>query len=279
MVAEHFDTDHHRLSVSNRDLLPTLTQAIAAMSEPMASHDAVAFYLLAEEASKVVTVAQSGQGADEVFAGYRRHQVYRDVKSDGLAEYVRMFDRSHSEIVSALSTEYTVDDDPSYEFVAAHFTAEGAETDLDRVTRLDLEVTLTDDPLKRVDNMTMAWAVEGRVPFLDRDLVMLGLACPPELKLAKGGKGILKEAARGVLPSAIVDRPKGDFPVPALMTLHRALLDLARDALLSSSARTRRLFRREYVEGLLATSPRTPLGDSKLWQLAVLELWLEARGL
>ena len=74
---------------------------------------------------------------------------------------------------------------------------------------------LVDDPVKRVDNMTMAWGLEARVPFLDHELVELAAACPPELKLAHGGKGVLKEAARGVVPDAVIDRPKGYFPVPA----------------------------------------------------------------
>ena len=78
---------------------------------------------------------------------------------------------------------------------------------------------LVDDPVKRVDNMTMAWGLEARVPFLDHELVELAAACPPELKLAHGGKGVLKEAARGIVPDGVIDRPKGYFPVPAIRHL------------------------------------------------------------
>ena len=76
----------------------------------------------------------------------------------------------------------------------------GAETTLDAALRLDSTIMLVDDPVKRVDNMTMAWGLEARVPFLDHELVELAAACPPELKLAHGGKGVLKEAARGDRP-------------------------------------------------------------------------------
>ena len=76
-----------------------------------------------------------------------------------------------------------------------------APTPVDRALRLDTEVMLVDDPVKRVDNMTMAWGLEARTPFLDHELVELAAACPPELKLADGGKGVLKEAARRVLPA------------------------------------------------------------------------------
>ena len=85
---------------------------------------------------------------------------------------------------------------------------------------------LVDDPVKRVDNMTMAHGLEARTPFLDHELVELAAACPPELKLADGGKGILKVAARGVVPDEVIDRPKGYFPVPALSHLEGAVLEL-----------------------------------------------------
>ena len=75
---------------------------------------------------------------------------------------------------------------------------------------------LVDDPVKRVDNMTMAWGLEARVPFLDHELVEFAAACPPELKLAQGGKGVLKDAARGIVPDEVIDRTKGYFPVPAI---------------------------------------------------------------
>ena len=90
---------------------------------------------------------------------------------------------------------------------------------------------LVDDPVKRVDNMTMAWGLEARTPFLDHELVELAAACPPELKLAHGGKGVLKTAARGVVPDLVIDRPKGYFPVPALSTLEGAALELVRETL------------------------------------------------
>jgi asparagine synthase (glutamine-hydrolysing) len=137
-----------------------------------------------------------------------------------------------------------------------------------------------DDPVKRLDNMTMAWGLEARVPFLDHELVELAAACPPELKLADGGKGVLKAAARRVIPREVVDRPKGYFPVPALVHLEGPYLELARDALLAPEARERGLFEPAYVKRLLErpNEELTTLGGSKLWQAALLELWLQGRG-
>ena len=90
---------------------------------------------------------------------------------------------------------------------------------------------LVDDPVKRVDNMTMAFGLEARTPFLDHDLVELAAACPPALKLAHDGKGVLKDAARRVLPAEVIDRPKGYFPVPALSHLEGPYVELVREAL------------------------------------------------
>ncbi|HEY5196842.1 MAG TPA: N-acetylglutaminylglutamine amidotransferase [Solirubrobacteraceae bacterium] len=282
LVAREFATDHHRFVVSGDRLLPALDRAIGAMSEPMVSHDVVAFHLLSEEVSKHVTVVQSGQGADEIFAGYDWYPPLRDARGDGFDEYSgRFFDRSHAEITEALEPDFRADRDASREFVRGYFDRLGADTPTDRALRLDTEVMLVDDPVKRVDNMTMAWGLEGRVPFLDHELVELAAACPSGLKLAHGGKGVLKDAARRVLPSAVIDREKGYFPVPALIHLDGPFLELVESALRSPQARARGLFRPEYVDRLLAApnDERTPLGGNKLWQLGVLELWLQAQGL
>jgi asparagine synthase (glutamine-hydrolysing) len=141
-------------------------------------------------------------------------------------------------------------------------------------------VMLVDDPVKRVDNMTMAWGLEGRVPFLDHELVELAAACPPELKLAHGGKGVLKDASRKLLPAEVVDRKKGYFPVPGVRHLSGGLLGAVREALLSRAARERELFRPTYVQKLLdaPNELRSTLGVNTTWQLGLLELWLQKHG-
>ncbi len=168
--------------------------------------------------------------------------------------------------------------DVTREFVAAHLDAPGADTAVDAALRLDSQVMLVDDPVKRVDNMTMAWGLEARVPFLDHELVELAAACPPELKLAQDGKGVLKEAARKVIPAEVIDRPKGYFPVPALKFLEGPYLELVRDALHAPAARERALFSDAEVARRLAdpNGELTPLRGNPLWQLGLLEMWLQA---
>ena len=282
LVAGAFGTDHHRIRVSTDRMLPALDGAIAAMSEPMVSHDAVAFYLLSEEVTRHLKVVQSGQGADEVLAGYDWYPPLARVSGDGVDEYASaFFDRPHEEVAAMLQSEHRVEGDVSRAFAARSFHRPGADTAVDRALRLDTEVMLVDDPVKRVDNMTMGWGLEARVPFLDHEFVELAAKCPPELKLAGGGKGVLKDAARSVIPVEVIDRPKGYFPVPALVHLEGPYLALVEEALRSDRARERELFEPEYVERLLArpNEERTTLGGSKLWQAGLLELWLQARGL
>ena len=150
----------------------------------------------------------------------------------------------------------------------------------DRALRLDTTVMLVDDPVKRVDNMTMAFGLEARVPFLDHELVELAVACPDELLVAGGGKGIVKDLARPILPAEVIDRPKGYFPVPPLVQLDAAAVDLLRDALLAPEAKSRGLYRPEHVEHLLAHPDElTVLRYNQLWELGMFELWLQANGI
>jgi asparagine synthase (glutamine-hydrolysing) len=283
LVAKKFGTDHHKIHIGHERLVPGVDGAIGAMSEPMVSHDCVAFYLLSQEVSKHVTVVQSGQGADEIFAGYDWYPPLADVPRDrAVEEYAKVFfDRSHEDLAAILNPQWLAEPDPSRAFVERHFAAPGAETTLDAALRLDSTVMLVDDPVKRVDNMTMAWGLEARVPFLDHEVVEIAGRCPPELKLALGGKGVLKAASRGVVPDAVIDRPKGYFPVPGVRHLQGPLLDRVRDALTAPTAQERALFRPDVVADLLAdpNSRRTTIGANVLWQVGLLELWLQRMGL
>ncbi|QHC32591.1 MULTISPECIES: N-acetylglutaminylglutamine amidotransferase [unclassified Streptomyces] len=283
LVAREFATDHHQLLVPSRRVSTALDGAVAAMSEPMMSHDVVAFHLLSEQVSRHVKVVQSGQGADEVFAGYhwypRLADAAREEEPERYAE--TYFDRSHEDLAAVLRPEMLPEDDVCGRFVREHMAAPGAETALDAALRLDTHVMLPDDPVKRVDNMTMDWGLEARVPFLDHELVELAAACPPELKLADGGKGVLKEAGRKLVPPEVVDRPKGYFPVPAITHMAGPVLEKVRDALSAPEAKRRGVFQDSYIAALLAAPDRhrTRRGANALWQVALLEIWLQTHGI
>jgi asparagine synthase (glutamine-hydrolysing) len=283
LVAKTYGTDHVQFTVPKHETDDALEGAVAAMAEPMVSHDVVAFYLLSREVSKSIKVVQSGQGADEILGGYDWYPPLAHVPRHGAVDAYQksFFDRPHEGVAELLAPEALVDSDVSREFVEAHFAREGADSAVDAALRLDTTIMLVDDPVKRVDNMTMAWGLEARVPFLDHEFVETMGACPPEYKLADGGKGVLKAAARGVLPDEIIDRRKGYFPVPAIRQLSGPVLERVRGALTDPAARSRGLFRADAVEKMLddPNSGRTNLGANALWQVALLEMWLQAHGI
>ena len=277
LVVERYGSDHHQYRVPNSEVLARLPEAVRQMSEPMVGQDAVAFYLLSEQVSREVKVVQSGQGADEVFAGYFWFPLMESAQGSDLERFAgHYFDRSHEEYLRTVTPRFRCADFTS-EKIAALLAQSGAEEFLDRVLRMDITTLIVDDPVKRVDNMTMAWGLEARVPFLDHQLVELAMQMPPALKLADGGKGIIKQVARGRIPDAIIDRPKGYFPVPALKFVRGEFLALMADVLGSRACRERGLLDRAHVEQLLAEPEQhmTRLNGSKLWHAALLELWLQ----
>ena len=277
-VAARYATRHHKYLIPNGEVLTRLPEAIHAMSEPMVGQDTVAFYLLAEQVSKTVKVVQSGQGADEVFGGYYWYPLMAaETEGSPLERFRRhYFDRDHDEFLQMVAPAYR-GIDYTAETVAAHLARPGADEFIDQVLRMDVRMLITDDPVKRVDNMTMAWGLEARVPFLDHQLVELAAQMPPELKLASGGKHVLKTIARGRVPDAVIDRKKGYFPMPALKYVRGDFLDFMRDILNSHACRTRGLYQREYVDKLLDAPEQhhTRIQGSKLWHLALLEYWIQ----
>jgi len=280
LIAKAFGTDHHRIEISSERLLDALPDTIAAMSEPMVSHDNPAFYLLSKEVSRHVRVVQSGQGADEVFGGYHWYPPLLDSNNPVEDYAAAFFDRDHDEVCDMLGTRLA-GHDVSRAFVAGEFERSGADRPIDRALRLDQTVMLVDDPVKRVDNMSMAWGLEARVPFLDHELVELAARIPAEHKLDEGGKGILKDVARDLIPSDVIDRPKGYFPVPALKYLRGRYLELVSDTLASQACRERKVFRQDHIDRLIDDPDAhiTPLRGSKLWQAGLLEAWLQTNGI
>ena len=276
-VAEHFKTRHHKFLIPNSEVLKRLPEAVSNMAEPMVSQDAVAFYLLGERVSEEVKVVLSGQGADEVFGGYFWYPVMDQADGSNLERFrSNYFDRDHAEYLEMVSTAYHVPDVTSV-MVESELNKDKADTFLDQVLRFDVTTLVVDDPVKRVDNMTMAWGLEARVPFLDHELVELAAKMPPELKLKEGGKFPLKAFARGLIPDSVIDRPKGYFPVPALKYVRGDFLQFMRDILLSEACIKRGLYQRYYVDKLLADPEvhLTRIQGSKLWHLALLEYWLQ----
>ena len=298
-IVERYGTIHHKYMIPNHEVLDRLPEAITQMAEPMVGQDAVAFYLLSERVAQEVKVVQSGQGADELFAGYFWYPLmdeacsadsassssgFTDTGFGNICSEIKhfapyYFDRCHDEFLQMVNKPYQ-GSDHTRKLVNDLLTAPYADDFLDKVLRMDVTTLIVDDPVKRVDNMTMAWGLEARVPFLDHKLVELASEMPNHYKIGQlGGKHVLKNIARGKIPDAVIDRPKGYFPMPALKYVRGEFLDMMQDVLGSQQCRERGIFNPDYVKRLLknpeAEENMTRLKGSKLWHMALLEMWLQ----
>ena len=276
-IVSRFNTQHKKYQVSNIEVLPRLSEAVLNMSEPMVGQDAVAFYLLSEQVSKHTKVVLSGQGADEAFAGYFWYPRMANEQGNEVERFSKHYvDRPHDEYLQTVSSIYQ-GENHTHNWLNKEFLKPGADSFIDKVFRTDMTRLIVDDPVKRVDNMTMAWGLEARVPFMDTDLVEWALSIPPSLKMRDGGKYPLKQISRGLLPDSVIDRKKGYFPMPALKYIQGDFLEFMSDILLSSACRNRGIFNQQYINKVI-NSPKdymTALNGSKLWHLALLEYWFQ----
>ncbi len=279
-IASRYATRHQKFKIPNSEVLSRLPDAIDHMSEPMVGQDAVAFYLLSEKVSEQVKVVQSGQGADELFAGYFWYPQMQNAKGSDTERFMPYYvDREHQEYVSAINQDY-IDQDFTKNYISQHFSKLPEGDYLNKVLHLDVTTLVVDDPVKRVDNMTMAWGLEARVPFLDHQLVELAAQMPSRYKVgSSGAKHILKTISRGRIPDAVIDRPKGYFPMPALKYVRGDFFAMMKDTLESNACKQRNIFNPDYIKRLIAhpeaKENMTRLQGSKLWHMALLEKWFQ----
>ena len=276
-IVEKFNTNHNKYIVKNEEVLPRLFEAVSNMAEPMVGQDAVAFYLLSEKVSRHVKVVLSGQGADEVFAGYFWYPRMAQEQGNEIERFTKHYvDRPHEEFLQTVMSNYHGPNHTN-KWLTKEFSKSGAKTFMDKVLRTDITRLIVDDPVKRVDNMTMAWGLEARVPFMDTDLVEWALKMPASLKMKSEGKFPLKKIARDLLPASVINRKKGYFPMPALKYVQGEYLEFMSDILTSNACTNRGIFNQKYVNDVI-NSPRsymTALNGSRLWHLALLEFWMQ----
>jgi asparagine synthase (glutamine-hydrolysing) len=307
LVAERFGCEHHELELSYSDQTIDLADLVWTLDEPLADLSALGFLALSELASRHVTVALSGQGADELLGGYERH------RTAALAAPLKFLPRvARSAAARAASGRFArparvlAAEGAAAEWIAAHGRLDaGARARLVRgplvpldggraavewategltarglpaLLHLDGQLGLVDDMLHYFDRASMAHSLEVRVPFLDHHLVEWCARLPPSLKVRRlTTKVLLKRAARGLLPDEIVDKPKiGFFSGASDGWLRTQLSGPLADYLLAPDPSYGDFVDRGEVERLVARHRETGADGGILLAVLMLEVWLSS---
>ncbi|MFI5620270.1 asparagine synthase (glutamine-hydrolyzing) [Streptomyces sp. NPDC051567] len=281
-VARHARTVHHEVALEPGELGSLLTRATRHLGQPNADPIALSTYALFRAVREAgFTVALTGDGADELFGGYARigEALRAAPGTDWAAAYADALSAAPRMLRAHLYT-------PAYR---AHIAEQGSAADrvrrelrsartdrLTTITAFETRWRLPAYHLRRVDHLSMASAVEARMPFCQPAVVAHARALPPA---ARHGKRALYGAARELLPASVVNRPKQPFtlPVTAMLTPGSPLLDTVRELLSPQRLARGGQVRPDRVARLLARQLERPSDQDALalWALAVHELWTE----
>jgi asparagine synthase (glutamine-hydrolysing) len=313
MVAKKYQTDHQEVLVHASDLINLSEKVVWHLDQPIADDACLANFLVAELASRDVKMVLTGEGGDELFAGYARYAgerlsplfqhlpraaksvalgasgrvpglrrqklaLYALCQPDEVSRLVNWFPFFNSEAKQALLSEdfkQTLDGSDASAVFAEHLARTDAVDPLNRMLYVDTKLWLPDDLLARGDKTSMAASLEARVPLLDHKLVEFAASLPPHLKVrGLTRKYLLKKVSQTWLPPEIVNRKKKGFPMPMSLWFRNEARSFVRDALSPSALRRRTLFNPSFVEKLLSEH-ETGFADhgSILWGLLSIELW------
>ena len=262
LVAKKFKTDHSTFKLTNEEITSHLPDIVDHIDEPFADSSAIPVFLLSKKTREHVTVALSGDGADEIFSGYNKHAAWWKMENAQkikaamqLAEpFARLLPKSRSGTISNAARQVVrfakamkLSPADRYWFLASFTTQAQAKQmlkeqwidysqrdswmgsmsnykDVNDILRLDTQFVLPNDMLKKVDLMSMANSLEVRVPFLDHELIDFVFGLPESMKIdGSMRKKILQDAYRHILPSELYNRPKKGFEIPLLDWLKSSL--------------------------------------------------------
>jgi asparagine synthase (glutamine-hydrolysing) len=308
-VARAFGTDHREL-VLEPDALGILEEVAWHLDEPLGDPSAIPTYLVSRLAAESVTVVLSGDGGDELFAGYDKYVVEGRERRYGLVprplrrligrlpdvmpermrgrRFLRHFALDGAERYLDATSMFRAEEQARLftPEVAARLAGydpwdslrpslgEGTAHWLSTLQRADINGYLPLDILTKVDRMSMAHSIETRVPLLDHRVVEFAATIPPELQLKQGvTKHVFKAAMRGILPDAIIDRRKQGFAVPLGRWFRGRLAGVLRELLLSPASRQRGIIEPSFVERLIERHEAGRPLDMELWTLLSFELW------
>ncbi|HLW75426.1 MAG TPA: asparagine synthase (glutamine-hydrolyzing) [Bryobacteraceae bacterium] len=309
LISRQFCTDHHELTLGSESF-DSLEDLAWHLDEPFGDSSAIPTYMVSKLAAQHVKVALSGDGGDELFAGYDRYLVEQSERDrrrlPGLARttlaavarslpegfrgrnYLRHRALDGAERYLDAVTLFRLDGflklfTPDFAASLAAFHPVQPRAAQMRESRLHWLSTLQDadlrhylplDILTKVDRVSMAHSLEVRVPLLDHKLVEFAATIPPEMHLRGGaGKNLFKRAMRGIIPDAAIDRPKRGFAVPLSFWFRGNLRSQVRELLLGERTRRRGMYNTRHLETLLSRHEAGRNLDLELWTLISFELW------
>jgi asparagine synthase (glutamine-hydrolysing) len=312
LVAQRWNTDHHELLVEP-DAVSLLPRIVRQHGEPFGDSSALPTRLLCELARRTVTVALSGDGADEGFAGYGRYrwaeiaarlgalpapllalvrlllrlplhprrytlrQFERNLDRDEVVRYLHLvghFSFDERAVLYGPLLRTELGHDAAREIFHRRLEDSLAGDSVSRLCELDVHTYLADDIFTKVDRASMTFGLEARAPFVDEEVIELGAALPGKLKLRRGvGKYLLRRAFEDLVPAPVLARRKKGFALPLDRWFNGPLRDWAHDVLLSTRARQRGLLDMTAVERLLARHEAGEDHGERIWSLVVLEMW------
>ncbi len=302
--AKEMGLENYAITVNAKEYMDILPKLTWHMDDPLADPSAVALYFVTKKASEYVTVIISGEGSDELFSGYK---MYRQPISLGWAKYVpcknvlrkiaekipNMPGRNafvnamtpieerytsnthafeHQSQIKKLMKNYDEKICPKNLVKDYYKKCEGL-CDTTRMQYVDIKMWMTGDILLKADRMSMANSLELRVPFLDKEVFNVAAKINPKWSLTGNTtKRVLRKAARGIIPDAVLDRPKLGFPVPMADWLRGDMKDWAMNVI--ETSKTDKYINKEYVKELYDKhlSKEADL-KAELWSIITFMLW------
>jgi asparagine synthase (glutamine-hydrolysing) len=310
LAADAFASEHHEYRLDAKNFAEFVPDLVSYLDEPLADPSCIPLYFISKLAREHITVVLSGEGADEILAGYGIYgrmlaldRIYagsgalgglapwiaRLTPSERLRHYVRMCGQPLETRYRGVSRGFSAEgklrlvgkdrmdrsEQRLREIFGGYFKTVEKASPLDRMLYVDAKVWLPDDILIKADKMTMANALELRVPFLDHKLVEFAATLPNASKIhGNCGKKLLRSAMRGILPEAIIDRPKKGFPIPIGSWLRTSLRQFTRDNLLARDSACACYVDRDETSRLVEEHERGRADRSQeIWTLLVFEFW------
>ncbi len=314
LVAEKYGTNHIEIKISFDDLKQNLEEIIGNYGEPFFDSSAVPSYYVSQEAKKYVTVILNGDGADELFGGYRRYipfskydffkaapalktiagiaknilphphakkNIYNYIyrlsslaSKDSLEVYlsagVDIFEDFEKNIVHA-GTDYLSEMRQDF-----HQIASAEISGLKKIMNMDFNTNLFSDLLVKMDIANMAHSLEGRSPFLSRDLMEYAPGMNDTFKINnKTTKFLLRTLAKKYLPEQLINQPKRGFEIPLKQWVENDLKELINDYVGSATALSRQMLKPVFLDGLINNTVKIPAEKRAkiLWTLMSMEIW------